>query len=87
MLEASQDPGFPAESSGAGRVLIRVPLLERDWLVALRRELRLWHYSDPTHTTEYDVETFRRELAEAGLEIVELTIRWGEIWAEARPTR
>jgi ubiquinone/menaquinone biosynthesis C-methylase UbiE len=71
----------------AARFLIRVPLLERDWLVALRRDLGLWHYGDPTHETEYTVEQFHEELAEAGLAVDELQVRWGEIWAVARPAR
>jgi len=68
-------------------VLIRVPLLERDWLVALRRDLGLPYFGDPTHELEYDPATFRAELGEAGLEVDELELRWGEIWAAARPRR
>ncbi len=63
------------------RFLIRVPSEERDWLVPLRKELGLPHFSDPTHETEYTVEQLRAELHEAGLEIAELEQRWGEIWA------
>jgi 2-polyprenyl-3-methyl-5-hydroxy-6-metoxy-1,4-benzoquinol methylase len=74
-----------ARSTGAFTFLIRVPLLERDWLVALRRELGLPHFSDPTHTTEYTPESFAAELDEAGLDVAELQLRWGEIWARARP--
>lgn len=76
-----------AEVTQASRILIRVPLLERDWLVALRSDLGLWHYGDPTHETEYTVEQFHEELAEAGLAAEELQQRWGEIWAVARPAR
>lgn len=71
------------EVARPSRFLIRVPLLERDWLVPLRRELGLPHFLDPTHELEYDEETFRRELAAAGLEAIELQLRWGEIWAVA----
>ena len=67
------------------RVLIRVPVLARDWTVPLREELGLWHFSDATHFVEYDPELFRRELGEAGLDVTELILVWGEIWAEARP--
>jgi len=63
------------------RFLIRVPSEERDWLVPLRKELGLPHFSDPTHETEYTVEQLRSELHEAGLGIAELEQRWGEIWA------
>jgi 2-polyprenyl-3-methyl-5-hydroxy-6-metoxy-1,4-benzoquinol methylase len=67
------------------RFLIRVPSRERHWLVPLREELGLTHFSDPTHETEYTVPQLHEELREAGLEIDELEQRWGEIWAAARP--
>lgn len=67
------------------RVLIRVPVLDRDWTVGLRRELGLPHFSDPTHQTEYSPEQLAAELGGAGLELVELERRWGELWAVARP--
>jgi 2-polyprenyl-3-methyl-5-hydroxy-6-metoxy-1,4-benzoquinol methylase len=67
------------------RLLIRVPVLERDWLVALRRELGLPFYGDPTHETEYSPEQLEAELSEASFELAELEHRWGELWAVARP--
>ena len=67
------------------QVLIRVPLLERSWLVPLREELGLWHFSDPTHAVEYDLDRFERELESAGLRIESAQQRWGEIWAVASP--
>jgi SAM-dependent methyltransferase len=67
------------------RILVRVPLLARDWLVPLRRELGLPYFSDATHEIEYDVAGLEAELREAGLEPAEVQVLWGEIWAEARP--
>jgi SAM-dependent methyltransferase len=64
------------------RMLIRVPLLERDWLVPLKRELGLPFFSDPTHCTEYTKDSFADEIKAAGLEMRLLEVRWGEIWAE-----
>jgi hypothetical protein len=72
------------ERTGARRFLIRVPLLERDWTIPLRRELGLEWLSDATHFTEYTVPQFESELAAAGLEMVDLQLRWSEIWAEAK---
>lgn len=66
------------------RWLIRVPLFERDWRVPLKKELGVDWRLDPTHFTEYTVESFRAEMDEIGLEIVELQIHWGEIWCELR---
>jgi 2-polyprenyl-3-methyl-5-hydroxy-6-metoxy-1,4-benzoquinol methylase len=72
-------------SASPGRVLVRVPVRERHWTIPLREELGLQHFSDPTHHIEYEPGAFRRELASAGLEVTELLVTWGEIWATARP--
>jgi len=65
------------------RFLIRVPVLERDWSVGLRRDLGAFHFSDPTHETEYDRDQLVDELAAAGLVPTEIQQRWGELWAVA----
>ncbi|HUF01631.1 MAG TPA: class I SAM-dependent methyltransferase [Gaiellaceae bacterium] len=70
---------------GATCLLIRVPVLERDWTVPLRRELGLAYFSDPEHEVEYDVDLLRTELSAAGWEMREPVLAWSEIWAEARP--
>jgi SAM-dependent methyltransferase len=72
-----------AEEARPERVLIRVPLLTRDWTVPLRRELGLFPFGDATHRVEYEPETFREELSAAGLETREVLVNWGEIWAVA----
>lgn len=70
---------------GLGRLLIRVPLFERDWRVPLKRELGLEYMLDPTHCTEYTLESFASEMRESGLRITHQEVRWGEIWAETKP--
>jgi SAM-dependent methyltransferase len=69
--------------AGAQRLLLRVPVRDRDWTVPLRRELGLPHFSDPEHKVEYDESQLRDELAAAGWEMGEPTLVWGEIWVEA----
>ena len=71
------------ERAGAGRLLIRVPVLDRDWTVPLRREVGLPHFSDPEHKVEYDPQLLRDELASSGWEMGEPVFVWGEIWVEA----
>jgi SAM-dependent methyltransferase len=71
------------EGAGARRLLLRVPVQDRDWTVPLRRELGLPHFSDPEHKVEYDTGLLRDELAAAGWEMDEPLLNWGEIWAEA----
>jgi SAM-dependent methyltransferase len=70
---------------GVSRLLVRVPALDRDWTVPLRRELELPYFSDPDHEVEYLPELLRNELRAAGWEMGGPTLAWGEIWAEATP--
>lgn len=67
------------------RILIRVPLFERDWQVPLKRELGVEWRLDETHETEYTLESFAEEMKEAGCRILHQEVRWGEIWAEVSP--
>jgi SAM-dependent methyltransferase len=75
------------ERAGAQRLLIRVPQLERDWIVPLRQELGLPHFSDATHELEYDPDILRQELREAGWAMGAPLVTWGEIWVEAEHRR
>ena len=65
------------------RVLLRVPVFERDWRVPLKQELGIDYRLDPTHCTEYTLESFASEMKDAGLKVTYQEVRWGEIWAEA----
>ncbi|MBI3160553.1 MAG: class I SAM-dependent methyltransferase [Chloroflexi bacterium] len=67
------------------KVLIRVPVFERDWRVPLKKELGLEWRLDPTHETEFTLDSFQAETEAAGLVIEHLEVRWGEIWAELTP--
>jgi SAM-dependent methyltransferase len=69
------------------RILIRVPLFERDWRVPLKRELGVEWRLDPTHETEYTLESFAAEMAAAGLRVTHQEVRWGEIWAKVVPMK
>jgi 2-polyprenyl-3-methyl-5-hydroxy-6-metoxy-1,4-benzoquinol methylase len=68
------------------RWLVRVPSFERDWRVPLKQELGLDYWLDPTHRVEYTAEGFEGEMRQAGLEITHQEMRWGEIWAELKPS-
>jgi len=65
----------------AGRFLIHVPCINRDWLTYYKRELGLFYFLDKTHKIEYTIDTLRNELAHAGMEIKSASIQFGEIWA------
>jgi len=64
------------------RWLIRVPMKNRDWSVALRDELGLYSYLDLDHKIEYTQDSFSREIQAAGMTVKTLDVQWGEIWAE-----
>lgn len=66
------------------KIVLRVPILERDWKVPLKKELGIDYRLDPTHCIEYTLETFQDEMARAGLEIADLNVRWGEIRSVVR---
>jgi SAM-dependent methyltransferase len=67
------------------RVLVRVPIYERDWRVPLKKELGVDYRLDVTHETEYTLDGFAEEMALAHLVVFHQEIRWGEVWAEVRP--
>jgi 2-polyprenyl-3-methyl-5-hydroxy-6-metoxy-1,4-benzoquinol methylase len=63
------------------KLLIRVPLITRDWKPLLKQSLGIEYRLDKTHFTEYREEDFEREIAEGGWKIAESRTRFGEIWA------
>lgn len=60
------------------KVLVRVPMRERDWIVPLKQELKVDNLLDPSHRIEYTEPELRAELQSAGLRIEELFVRFGE---------
>jgi 2-polyprenyl-3-methyl-5-hydroxy-6-metoxy-1,4-benzoquinol methylase len=72
-------------SAQPDRYLVRVPMITRDWSVAMKRELGLPYFSDPGHFVEYTPESFKAEMSAAGMELRSMVVNWGEIWAEVRP--
>lgn len=69
----------------ARRFLIRVPMFERDWRVPVKQELGVEWRLDDTHEIEYTLAEFAEETAAAHLQVSELLVRWGEIWARLEP--
>ena len=63
------------------RILIRVPVINRDWITLYRKELRLEWQLDKTHCVEYTLESFKQELEKVGLNLEKYSIQFGEIWA------
>jgi len=65
----------------APKILIRVPMINRDWLVLYKKEMGLEWRADKTHYIEYTLESFQEELQKANLKIDKFSIQFGEIWA------
>ncbi len=68
-----------------GKILIRVPMFEREWLVPYKKELGIEWRLDNTHFTEYTEAEFRDEIAAAGLAIKDIIFKWGEMYAVVAP--
>ena len=58
------------------RLIIRVPLFERDWKVPLKKELGVDYRLDPTHYIEYTQEEYFKELYQAGLKATSTEFKW-----------
>lgn len=65
----------------APTLLIRVPMINRDWITLYKKEMEIESRLDKTHFTEYTLETFQHELSSAGFSLETFSIQFGEIWA------
>lgn len=63
------------------KFLIRVPMINRDWITLYKKELGIEYRLDKSHFIEYTIESFEEELKDAGLKIQNYSIQFGEIWA------
>lgn len=67
------------------KVLIRVPMIDRDWITPYKRERELEWRLDLTHYTEYTEDEIKDELKTARLRILSQRVRWGEFYCVAEP--
>jgi len=67
------------------KILLRVPYFERDWVVAMKKEMGVDYFLDKTHKIEYTEEEFCEEMKRANIEITKMLFKWGEIWAVCKP--
>ena len=70
----------------AAKLLIRVPMVNRDWLTYYKGELGVENRLDLSHQVEYTLESLQGELSKAGLMVEKASIQFGEIWAVAGKT-
>ena len=65
----------------AQKILIRVPLLTRDWLAVYKKEMGASYKLDKTHFIENTKERFVEETRKVGLKIEKMEVNFGEIYA------
>ncbi len=65
----------------AKKILIRVPLLDRDWITLYKKQLGLEYRLDKSHYKEYTLNSFIAETESAGLVLLSHYTRFGELYA------
>lgn len=65
----------------APKILIRVPLVTRDWISVWKKDSGFNYKLDETHHIEYAEENFRKEMEEAGLKVDSYYVKFGELYA------
>jgi len=64
------------------RYLIRVPMINRHWVVILKKQMGVDYRLDKTHFIEYTKEIFYEEMKTSSLVVKSFEVKWGEIYAE-----
>ncbi len=65
-------------------ILLRVPMIDRDWVVVYKKEHGIDYRLDPTHFIEFTDESLRKELIEAGWVVESHSVQFGEWWGVVR---
>lgn len=61
-------------------LLLRVPMITRDWLSVYKSDKGLPYKLDQTHFTEYTLEQIQSEADLGGWRIESYQVNWGEFW-------
>jgi hypothetical protein len=63
------------------RLLIRVPMMDRDWITIYKKNMGVEWRLDLTHYTEFTMNSFLEEMCKAGIIVLESEVKFGEIYA------
>ena len=66
----------------SSKILIRVPLITRDWLACYKKQRGVDYRLDATHYTEYTEQEIVEELKSADVRVLNTVIKFGEIYLE-----
>lgn len=61
-------------------ILLRVPMINRDWLTVYKKEKGLEYRLDKTHYIEYTLNDLTEELKQAGWQLENYSVQFGELW-------
>ena len=61
-------------------ILLRVPMIDRDWLSVYKKNKGFEYRLDNTHFIEYTLDELKDELKNAGWKIENYSIQFGEFW-------
>ncbi|MGI6314837.1 MAG: class I SAM-dependent methyltransferase [Patescibacteria group bacterium] len=61
-------------------ILLRVPMIDRDWLSVYKKNKGFEYRLDNTHFIEYTLDELKNELKNAGWKIDSYSIQFGEFW-------
>ena len=73
-LYANQNQGSPPV------LLLRVPMITRDWITLYKKEIGVEWRLDKTHFTEYTLEQVFDEMNQAGLVVESYDVQFGEFY-------
>jgi len=68
------------EKNSTPILLLRVPMITRDWISMYKKEIGVEWRLDNTHYTEYDLEQLFDEMNQAGLVIESYDVQFGEFY-------
>lgn len=71
--------------SYADKILIRVPLISRDWITVYKHQHGFEYRLDDTHFIEYTPESFLAEITQANLFLSSWYVSFGELYAVCLP--
>jgi 2-polyprenyl-3-methyl-5-hydroxy-6-metoxy-1,4-benzoquinol methylase len=61
-------------------ILIRVPMINRDWVVLYKKEMGVGYKLDKTHFIEYTEESLNEELEKSNWKLGSYKVIWGELY-------
>lgn len=62
-------------------LLVRVPMISRDWISVYKKQNGYEYRLDETHFIEYTLPDFFKEAESGGWSVESYSVNWGEIWA------